>query len=91
MTNIDTHTNKQTNTQGENIITSLSRVIIKTFCCEKKTVFIFIKHIHMGDILRSSSVSSKKGHYSTTSKMFYIALITVGTAKLTRPWLIKDE
>ena len=30
MTNIDnhTHTNKQTNTQGENIITSLSRVII---------------------------------------------------------------
>ena len=45
VTNIDTHTNKQTNTQGENIITSLTRVINITKITTFRTKLYEIGHI----------------------------------------------
>ena len=57
MINIDTHkqTNKQTNTQGENIITSLSRVIIIT---DSKERWMYVMDYKPPDIKTSLFVNT---------------------------------
>ena len=55
MTNIDTHThtNKQTNTPGENIITSLTRVINKEHICWNGNVIILMTFSSLAALMLS--------------------------------------